>query len=148
MSPQSDTFGQRLVLCKILQPDHFQSNHLGCCKNTVDVDCGLYSDIQKNERSNCYCKLNSKLYFEMYYKYGTIYREVMHSPRKIDWCFFMNNLDMARKGLLFKQFVDLLESISPGFVRPCPWKVTFSFFLEKLHLSSSLTGDQFGQHHC
>lgn len=78
---------------------------------------------------NCNKIFQSKLYFDMFYKYGTIYREVMHSPRIIDWCFYMNNLDFARKGPLFKQFADLLESISPGFVRPCPWKVSNCNFL-------------------
>lgn len=73
---------------------------------------------------------NRKHYFEMYYKYGTIYRQVLHTPSKIDFCYYMNNLDSARNDLLFKHLIDILDNVSTGFVRPCPWKVNlfFSFF--------------------
>lgn len=126
MQLQSEVSLQRLVLRKVLQPNHFQSNRQGCCKNTAISNhgafiCGwvtkvfVHLFVQQN-----YC--------EMFYKYGTIYREVLHTPRKIDWCFYMNNLDTARKDLLFKQLIDILDNVSPGFVRPCPWKVTSFFF--------------------
>lgn len=55
------------------------------------------------------------------YKYGTIYRDVLRL-KKIDWCFYMNNLNVARNIPLFHELLKLLDDNAPGFVRPCPWK--------------------------
>lgn len=63
----------------------------------------------------------------MYYKYGTIYREVLHTLSKIDFCYYMKNLDAARNDLLFKHLIDMMNLVAPGFIRPCPWKVNLFF---------------------
>lgn len=61
--------------------------------------------------------------FEMLYKYGTIYREVLHSPFRFDFCYFMIHLGEFRTHPLGNEFVKIMEESIPGFVRPCPWKV-------------------------
>lgn len=63
------------------------------------------------------------------YKYGTIYRDVLHL-KKVDWCFYMNNLDIARNIPLFHELLKLLDDNAPGFVRPCPWKVIATNFVK------------------
>lgn len=63
------------------------------------------------------------MYFVMEYKYGNIYREVLHSPFRFDFCYWMAHMEEYRTHPLGKEFIKILDESIPGFVRPCPWKV-------------------------
>lgn len=64
----------------------------------------------------------------MQYKYGTIYRDVMGLPRRIDWCYWMDRVKEFKERPLAHELVGILEKSAPGFVKPCPWKVSCKFF--------------------
>lgn len=61
--------------------------------------------------------------FVMQYKYGTIYRDVLHSPFQFDYCYWMGHLDEFRKHPLANEFVKVLDGSTPELAKPCPWKV-------------------------
>lgn len=54
----------------------------------------------------------------MYYKYGTIYREVIH-VRPFELCQLVN---LGTSNLLTKFVLNLMDESAPGFIHPCPYK--------------------------
>lgn len=62
----------------------------------------------------------------LFYKYGTIYRQVMGSP-KIDYC---ENVKITAKGnLLIYQLVNVMRLADPALVHDCPYIVKKYNFL-------------------
>lgn len=62
-----------------------------------------------------------KISGQLFYKYGTIYRDVLHSPR-IDVCQIMNSTNK-----LVKQIIEMIDDSALGIVHPCPYTVKPSF---------------------
>lgn len=57
---------------------------------------------------------------DIQYKYGTIYREVIRSPR-IDLCKLLDEKDFSNK--LVSTLLQLVNDTSPGLVHNCPYQV-------------------------
>ncbi|KAG5666832.1 hypothetical protein PVAND_014842 [Polypedilum vanderplanki] len=55
----------------------------------------------------------------LYYKYGTIYREVMKLP-KFELC---NLMELSKNNILLRQIFVAAMAAAPGFVHPCPYEV-------------------------
>ena len=62
------------------------------------------------------------------YKYGNIYREVMHSPRA-DWCTFLNV--KKEDNLMLYQMVIIVKDRNPSLVHECPYWVQTHFMVQK-----------------
>lgn len=58
------------------------------------------------------------------YKYGTIYREVMHTP-VIDWCKIMKE---ATDSILIAQLMLLFNANAPGIWHKCPLTVKLKLY--------------------
>lgn len=67
---------------------------------------------------------------KLLYKYGTIYREVLHTP-VIDWCRFMSENDDPSK-IIVKSPLALLYAVIrdsvPSIIHKCPYTVSSSYF--------------------
>lgn len=94
-----------------------------------DVEC-FHDDTKADLRSFCkwsfdlhrlhnfiICK--QKLEARVFYKYGTIYREVIHTPR-VDWCQIMRE---GTSNIVFKAFFNLIKDNAPSVIHPCPYTV-------------------------
>lgn len=68
----------------------------------------------------------------MIYKYGVIYREVMHTPR-IDLCSILNKDKI--ENLMVSYLVKVVDDSCPGIVHPCPYTVKLFF----INLEASVT---------
>lgn len=55
----------------------------------------------------------------LFYKYGNIFRDVMHTPL-IDWCQVMI---LQTQNALVKSFIDFLRENFPDGVHECPYEV-------------------------
>lgn len=53
------------------------------------------------------------------YKYGLIYREVLHPP-KIDWCQLM---EQKTSNLIVAKMLEVFTELFPHLIHPCPYKV-------------------------
>lgn len=62
--------------------------------------------------------LNFQFEATLLYKYGTIYREVLHLKR-FDWCEAMRK--KSANNILTKFFIDVLEDSVPSMIHPCPY---------------------------
>lgn len=69
-----------------------------------------------------------KLELKLFFKYGTIYREVIYM-RRIDWCETMRN-HTDNKILL--QLLNLLKDSAPGLLHECPYTVRKAFYLKAI----------------
>lgn len=58
----------------------------------------------------------------IYYKYGTIYREVIHTPM-MNWCQLMNQ---QTQNAIVKNVIDVMRECFPEGVHECPYTVRFS----------------------
>lgn len=76
--------------------------------------------------------MNFQLVQKLFYKYGMIYREVLHSP-SFDICRLTSE---KPKNILVNQIVTLLNTSSPGLFHPCPYTVSCIWFVRKKVLSS------------
>lgn len=63
-----------------------------------------------------FLKVESKLQ----YKYGVIYREVMHT-QKLNWCQLMKEDELENK--MFAQLIHLLKDSTPTVIHECPYNV-------------------------
>ena len=57
---------------------------------------------------------------KLFYKYGTIYREVMHTPR-FNLC---KNVQEGKSNLIVKHLIEIIKDTAPGFVHECPYTVS------------------------
>ena len=57
---------------------------------------------------------------KLFYKYGTIYREVMHTPN-FDLCKIMKDGDT---NLMIKQLIQLIKDSIPLALHECPYTVS------------------------
>lgn len=69
----------------------------------------------------------------MQYKYGTIYREIINLPYKIDFCYAVKHLEESMNNPFVKEFKKMADDSVPGFIRPCPWKVRLKSFGNQKH---------------
>ena len=54
----------------------------------------------------------------LHYKYDTIFREILHSP-KVDWCRFINTYSPANR--LFWIAIELVQGVDKSLIHPCPY---------------------------
>lgn len=66
---------------------------------------------------------------KLFFKYGTIYREVMNSPR-IDACAFMKFGD-TNSLIVVKQLFQLVKESAPSIIHVCPYTVSQSTYLDE-----------------
>lgn len=55
----------------------------------------------------------------IFYKYGTIYRDVMHTPM-MNWCELMN---VKTQNMLVKSLTEVVQENFPEIVHECPYQV-------------------------
>lgn len=60
-----------------------------------------------------------KVEIRMLFKYGVIYREVMHTP-KLSWCGLMNR---KIENKMIEQVIQVLRDNSPSIIHECPYTV-------------------------
>lgn len=60
---------------------------------------------------------------KLFYKYGTIYRDVINSPR-FDWC---NLMEVTTSNEMAKQILNIIRDWAPNIVHKCPFKVITDF---------------------
>lgn len=75
--------------------------------------------------NNFFFQLESKLF----YKYGVIYREVMHSPR-FEWCRIAK---LGNDNKLIAQMLTIIRDSAPQIIHECPYTVNLKLnFVLKL----------------
>lgn len=68
---------------------------------------------------------------KVFFKYGTIYREVLYM-RRIDWCQAMM---VKPENKMLLQTVQLINDSAPSFVHECPYTVKLLFDRNKIYFS-------------
>lgn len=92
---------------------------------SVSVSNSSNNNYQALVLQNCcwikwsFLPFSEKAALLVYYKYGMIYREVMHTP-KLDWCQLMDN---TIENLFFKSLIEVFKENFHGFVHECPYEV-------------------------
>lgn len=56
----------------------------------------------------------------LFYKYGVIYREVMHTPR-FEWCGIMK---MGNDNIMIGQLLSIVKDSAPHILHECPYTVS------------------------
>lgn len=62
---------------------------------------------------------------QLIYKYGTIYREVMHTPH-VNICEFLENKNDNK--MLAQILTVVTDNTAPGMIHKCPYQVKCSIF--------------------
>lgn len=62
-----------------------------------------------------------KALVRLFYRYGTIYREVLHTPF-LDVCALLKN---SKGNILFQQMLNVVRDSYPSIVHDCPYTVSF-----------------------
>lgn len=73
---------------------------------------------------SCNFKTDCKLFkvdAKLFYKYGTIYRDVIHTPTRADFCQFSQ---VAKTNLMIQQIAKIIDDIAPGLLHDCPYTVS------------------------
>lgn len=101
------------LLWQILQPQCFHCQYSFVHKDPVEWH------LRKNFFWEIILKKIFKVVMKLFYKYGMIYREVLHSP-SIDWCHLTTG---KQENIMVDQVVTLLNTSAPGAVHACPYTV-------------------------
>lgn len=70
---------------------------------------------------------------KLFYNYGMIYREVIHTP-KGDWCKLMEDYLYPKVPSPLSVILQLINDTAPEMVQKCPYQV-----IEKINSASALT---------
>lgn len=74
---------------------------------------------------------------KLFFKYGTIYREVIHTPR-FDWCGIAKDFLQPIIPNPMSAFFQLIRDTAPEAVHTCPYTVRCFFKLSNLSTNSKL----------
>lgn len=121
MQAQPEAACKRYMLREILQPHDIKSYGIRGDHRACDV---THSEFILSRSKEILIDKAQQCDFKLQYKYGTIYRDVLRAPNKMDFCYWMRNLDkIAKERPMANQLLKIFNDSVPGFFKPCPWKV-------------------------
>lgn len=80
----------------------------------------VYSPILVSCKKNCDAFNRLQLTVVIYYRYGTIFREVINPPT-FEWC---SSVESLSANVYLKPIHDLLKDTAPQIFQKCPYKVS------------------------
>lgn len=104
------------MFCEILQSNYFYDE---CSDNSEKSIEKHFRKLSKNIVFN-FLIIFFKLFAQLFYKYGVIYRQVMKTPL-IDVCGILRNY---KDNLMVQQIIVATNAQAPGLIHECPYDVS------------------------